>query len=161
MSDLAAEQGGRSRREQLVARTRLILVICSSVAAGFAGRELAAGWHALGARFLVRIIGITLALGALGLMRRRWVHRNAWPVAIGVVAVAYLLTALAGVMSPTGEYSTTAVLFVGAALTTATVMPWGVGAQGLTVLIGTVVLAVAVSLKDGNLAVVATDPGAA
>jgi len=114
MSDPAAEHGGRTRRDQLFARTRLILVICSSVALGFAGRELAEEEH-LGARFAVRIIGIALGLAALALMNRRSMSRYAWPLALSVVSVAYLLTALAGMVSPTHEYVTTAVLFVGAA----------------------------------------------
>jgi PAS domain S-box-containing protein len=160
MSDLAAENGGRTRREQLVARTRLILVICTSVAIGFAGRELVDG-GSLGARFAVRIAGIVLGVIALGVMNRRWVHRYAWPLALSLVSVAYLMTALAGMVSPTHEYVTTAVLFVGAALTTATVLPWGVAAQGATVLIGATLLGIAVLLRDGDLAVVATDPGAA
>jgi len=161
MSDPAAENGGRTRRQQLIARSRLVLVICASTAAGFAGRELAQGWDDLGARFVVRIIGITLAVIALWVMRRRWVYQYAWPLALGIVISAYLLTALAGMVSPTHEYVTTAVLFVGAALTTATIMPWGPGAQGLTVLVGATVLGVGVLLKDGDLGVVATDPGAA
>jgi PAS domain S-box-containing protein len=138
----------------------LILVICSSVALGFAGRELAQEEH-LGARFAVRIIGIALGLAALALMNRRSMSRYAWPLALSVVSVAYLLTALAGMVSPTHEYVTTAVLFVGAALTTATVLPWGLAAQGGTVLVGAALLGAAVLAKDGNLAVAATDPGAA
>jgi len=161
MSDPAAENGGRTRRQELIARTRLILVICSSAAVGFAGRELAESWGALGARFVVRLIGITLAVIGVWALRRRWVYQYAWPLAIGIVIAAYLLTALAGMVSPTGEYATTAVLFVGAALTTATIMPWGVGAQGVTVLVAASVLGVAVLLKDGNFDVVTTDPGAA
>ena len=129
MSDLAAEHGGRTRRDQLFARTRLILVICSSVASGFAGRELAEEERSRGP-LRVRIIGIALGLAALAVMNRRSMSRYAWPLALGIVSSAYLLTALAGMVSPTHEYVTTAVLFVGAALTTATVMPWGLARRG-------------------------------
>jgi PAS domain S-box-containing protein len=62
--------------------------------------------------------------------------------------------------SPTGEYVTTAMLFVGAALLTATVLPWGLGPQCGTVAIGAIALIAAILRKDGSLAVLATDPAA-
>ena len=61
-------------------------------------------------------------------LRQRWTDAWAWPLTVGLVAFAYAIAAVAGSSSPTHEYLTTAVLFVGAALTTATVLPVGIGA---------------------------------
>jgi PAS domain S-box-containing protein len=81
-------------------------------------------------------------------------------VTIAIVAFAYLLVAAAGVASPTGEYVTTAMLFVGAALVTATVLPWGPGPQCVTVAVGAVALIGVILWTDGTLAALTTDPAA-
>jgi PAS domain S-box-containing protein len=99
-----------------------------------------------------------LALVGFFVLRQRWVEAWAWPLTIAIVALAYLFVGAAGVASPTGEYVTTAMLFVGAALVTATVLPWGVWPQCVTVAVGAVVLAAAVLWKDGTLAALTTDP---
>jgi C4-dicarboxylate-specific signal transduction histidine kinase len=78
-----------------------------------------------------------------------------------VVSIAYLLVAVDRIIYPDREYQTTAVLFVGAALTTGAILPWGLGAQLATVALGAACLAVAVIVRDGSLAAVASHPGAA
>jgi PAS domain S-box-containing protein len=161
MTSLLSESSGRSTRQHLIDRLRFIVLICAVVASGFAVREVVYDWHALGAQFAVRIFGITLAVVGLAVLKRPWAVRYAPPLAVGVIAVAYALTALAGMVSPTHEYWTTAVLFVGAAMTTATVLPWGFASQTVTVLVGALSLAAAVLWKDGSLDALATDPGAA
>jgi len=155
------EHSSWRRRRQLTDRTRVILLICSVVVSAFTVREVFEGWDALGGRFAVRIVGLALALFGLWVAARAWAIRHAWSLAIGIVATAYVLTALAGVVSPTHEYVTTAMLFVGAALVTATVLPWGLGPQSATVAIGVVTLMAAVWWKDGSWQVVASDPGVA
>ena len=154
-------RSGRSTRQQLLDRIRVVLLICAVVASIFAVRELLGGWQELGVRFAIRLLGIGLALIGVFVLNRPFAVRFAWPLAIGIVVVAYLLTALAGMLSPTREYETAVVLFVGAALTTATVVPWGAGPQCATVVVAAASLAAAVWWKDGSLQRAATDPGAA
>jgi hypothetical protein len=93
-------------------------------------------------------------------LRQRWAEPWAWPLTIAIVSFAYLIVAAAGLASPKGEYVTTAILFVGAALLTATVLPWGVWPQCATVAVGTTALVAAILWTDRGLAVVMTDPGA-
>ena len=154
-------RSGRSTRQQLLDRIRVVLLICAVVASIFAVRELLSGWHELGVRFAIRLVGIGSALIGVFILNRPFAVRLAWPLAVGIVVVAYLLTALAGMLSPTREYETAVVLFVGAALTTATVVPWGAGPQCATVVVAAASLAAAVWWKDGSLQRAATDPGAA
>src|SRR6185369_16545807 len=85
---------------------------------------------------------------------------RAWPLTVAIVTCAYLIVAAAGVVSPTGEYATTAILFVGAALLTATVLPWGLWPQCVTVLVGAAALAAVILWRDGSIRVLATDPAA-
>src|SRR5262245_57694187 len=132
MGSKNTESSRWSRRRQLLDRIRLILLICAVVASGFAVREALRGPHELGAQLAVRLFGIGLALVGFVALKRDWVVRWAWTLAVAIVALSYFLTALAGFLSPTQEYVTTAVLFVGAALTTATIVPWGLYAQCAT-----------------------------
>jgi PAS domain S-box-containing protein len=161
MNGIPIDGSRRSTRRHLLDRLRFILLICAVVGSGFAAREALSGPYPLGAQFTLRLLGIGLAVIAIVALKGAWTLRFAWPLAIGIVSFAYLMTALAGVVSPTHEYTTTAVLFVGAALVTATVMPWGLGPQSVTVLAGVSGLAAAVIWKDGGFDVLATDPGAA
>lgn len=160
MNGIPIDGSRRSTRRHLLDRLRFILLICAVVASGFAAREVG-GTYPLGAQFALRLLGIGLAIIGIVALKGSWALRFAWPLAIGIISFAYLITALAGVASPTHEYTTTAMLFVGAALITATVMPWGLGPQSVTVLAGVLALAAGVIWKDGGLDVLATDPGAA
>jgi PAS domain S-box-containing protein len=130
------------------------------MAALFVVDDLVSADRPLGALFAFRVAGVVLPLIASLVLRQPWVETWAWPLAIAIVAFAYLHVAAAGVASPTGEYVTTAILFVGAALLTATVLPWGLGPQCATVAVGAAALTAAILRKDGSLAVIATDPGA-
>lgn len=144
---------------QLTERLRFILLVIATMAALFVAADLLSE-RRLGALFAFRVAGVVLPLIGALVLRRRGVEAWAWPLAVAIVAFAYLHVAAAGVASPTGEYVTTAILFVGAALLTATVLPWGVAPQCATVALGAAALAVVILWKDGSLAVVATDPGA-
>jgi PAS domain S-box-containing protein len=161
LDGVGSDMHAGSTRQQLIGRLRFILLICAVIVSAFTVREVFDGTDALGARFVVRVVGIALAVFGIVALRKPWALRHAWPLAVGIVCLAYGLTALAGVVTPGHEYTITAVLFVGAALITATVMPWGLLPQSITVLVGTVVIGAAVFLKDGNLHVLGTDPGAA
>jgi PAS domain S-box-containing protein len=150
-----------SSRREILQRTRLILGLSAGFALVFALRELVDPAQPLGARFAVRVVGIALAVVGIAVLRARGAVRHARPLAVATIAVAYALTALAGIASPTAEYGTTAILFVGAALTTATVVPWGVAGQVGTVVIGAASLCAAVMWKDRGLHALASDPAAA
>ncbi len=150
----------QSLQRQLIDRLRFILAIIASMAAVFVADELATADHPLGAFLAFRFTLATLSLLGFFVLRRRSVEAWARPVTIAIVAFAYLFVAANGVVSPTGEYVTTAILFVGAALVTATVLPWGVGPQCFTVAVGAVALAAAVRWRDGTFAALATDPAA-
>ncbi len=130
------------------------------MASVFAVDELLTPQHPLGALFAFRVAGVVFALLGFIILRQRSVEAWAWPLTVGIVAFAYVFVAAAGMASPTGEYVTTAILFVGAALLTAAVLPWGLGAQCLTVAWGAAVLLAVILNQDGTLAVLATDPGA-
>lgn len=145
---------------QLIERLRFILAVIASMASVFVVDELVTADHPLGAFFAFRVAGAALASVGFVVLRQRWVEASAWPVTIAIVAFAYLFVAAAGVASPTGEYVTTAILFVGAALLTATVLPWGWRPQCFTVAVGSAVLAAAILWKDGSLGALATDPAA-
>ena len=156
-SPLAQEQ---SFQRQLIDRLRFILLIIASMASLFVVDELATADRPFGAFLAFRVAGVVLPLVAFAVLRQRWVEAWDWPLTIGIVAFAYAFVAAAGVASPTGEYVTTAILFVGAALLTATVLPWGVGPQCVTVAVGAATLTAAILWKDGTLAALTTDPAA-
>lgn len=149
-----------SLQRQLIDRLRFILIVIASMASLFVVDDLATADHPLGAFFAFRVAGVALPLVGFFALRQRWVEAWAWPVTIAIVDFAYLFVAAAGVVSPTGEYVTTAILFVGAALLTAAMLPWGLGPQCLTVGVGAVALAAAILRKDGTLAALTTDPAA-
>ncbi len=148
-----------SLQRQLIDRLRFVLAIIASMASVFVVEDLVADDKALGSFFAFRVVGATLALIGFVVLRRRWVEAWAWPLTMAIVAFAYLLVAAAGLVSPSGEYVTTTILFVGAALLTATVLPWGLGPQCFTVLVGATTLTAVIRWTDGSFAALAKDPG--
>ena len=153
-------QDDPSPQRQLIERLRFILAVIASMASLFVVDELIRADHPLGAFFAARVAGVVLALVGYVVLRQRWVGPWARPMTIAIVTFAYLFVAMAGLASPTGEYVTTALLFVGAALLTATVLPWGVWPQCATVAVGAAALATVILRTDGTLAVLTTDPAA-
>lgn len=145
---------------QLIDRLRFILAVIATMALGFVVDELVTSDRNLGALFAFRVAGVVLPSLGFFVLRHQWVEQWAWPLTITIVTGAYLIVAAAGLTSPTGEYITTAILFVGAALLTGTVLPWGPRPQTFTVLIGVIALAAAILWKDGSLAVLTSDPAA-
>jgi PAS domain S-box-containing protein len=150
----------RSPQRQLIDRLQFILAIIASMASLFVVDELVTAEYPLGAFFALRVAGVVLSLAGYVVLRQRWVEPWAYPLTIAIVTFAYLFVATAGLASPTGEYVTTAILFVGAAMLTATVLPWGVWPQCLTVGVGAAALAAVILWTDGTLAVLMTDPAA-
>jgi signal transduction histidine kinase len=147
--------------ERLVARTRLILWVSLCVGLTFLALELAATPPQIAGPFFVKCAGVSVIVLGLWVLWSQWAVKHAQAVAAGVVAVAYVLTGASGMLSPSREYSTTAVLFVAAALSTAVILPWGLWPQVLTQLVGAGTLSLAVLVKDGNLAAAGSDPGTA
>jgi C4-dicarboxylate-specific signal transduction histidine kinase len=148
-------------RGLLVRRTRLILLMCMAGAASFATLDLVAWRPELLPTFLFKLFGIGCAVVGFVVIGRPWARRRAWGLSIVVISIGYVLTGADRIVSHEGEYQTTTLLFVGAALTTGAIMPWGIVAQALTVSVAAIVLVVAVVLHDGTLASVSRDPATA
>ena len=148
-------------RRLLVRRVRFILTMCIIGACTYALLDLAALGSAALPSIAFKLFCVSLSLLAMILVGQPWAVRRARLMAILVVSVCYVFTATDRILSHGGEYQTTTVLFVGAALTTAAFVPWGVFAQLATVAVGTVSLIVAVTMHDGSLGAVSRDPAAA
>ena len=144
----------------LISRTRTILWISLIAGLSFQALEVALAPR-LSAPFYVKCVGIAAIGITLVVLRRSWVVQHAVTVAVVIVLGGYLLTALSGMLSPSREYETTAVLFAVGALTMATLLPWGLWPQTVTVLFGALLLCAAVLRADGNLYVLPQDPPAA
>jgi PAS domain S-box-containing protein len=157
---LPSELQARSTRRLMIERVRLIMLICILGGVIFGGKELLRVHHAT-PQFWTQMLGITLATSTFFLLRWRRLVPWAWPLSIFIISFTYSITAFAGTLSPTREYWTTVVLFVGAALMTATIVPWGLYGQAVTVGVGLLALSAGVLHADGNLWVVITDPGVA
>lgn len=149
-----------SLQRQLIDRLRFILAVIATMALGFVIDELITADHQLGTFFAFRLAGVVLPTIGFFVLRGKWAEASAEPLTIAIVTIAYLIVAAAGLNSPTGEYITTAILFVGAALLTATVLPWGPLPQAFTVVIGITALVGAILWKDASLGVLTSDPGA-
>jgi signal transduction histidine kinase len=145
----------------LIARTRTILWLSLLTGLSFTALEVLAVPPRIAAPFFVKCVGISSITAALMLVRGAWAVRHARLLAIVVITAAYLLTALSGIVSPSREYETTAVLFVTGALTTAVLLPWGLWPQLATVLVGAASLGVAVLHADGDFHQLSSDPPAA
>jgi PAS domain S-box-containing protein len=150
-----------SLHHQLIDRLRFILAIIVTMASAFCLVEIFTASHSLGLFFALRVLGALLAFLGFLVLRRPWAEPLATPLAVAIVTFAYVFVALTGLVSPTGEYATTAFLFVGAALMTATVLPWGLGPQCLSVAVGALALAAVIRWTDGSFAAFTTDPAAA
>jgi PAS domain S-box-containing protein len=148
-------------RQLLVARLRIILWLALGFGGTFSLIELVATPRSLPPPFYVKLLGTSLIGLALFVLRTRWAARHAWPLSVVIVVVAYLLTAASGMVSPSREYVTTTVLFVGGALTTAVILPWGMRLQAVTVGVGALALVAAVLWADGDLSNLLDDTGAA
>jgi signal transduction histidine kinase len=147
--------------ELLISRARKIVWLCLAAGLVFTALEVALNPWPPPRQFYVKCVGVGVTIAALMLLELRWGPRGARRLSIALVALAYVMTAVSGMMSPSREYATTAVLFTTASLATATLLPWGLGAQLVTVTVGGILLLVAVLWSDGNLWVASSDPAMA
>jgi len=161
MSRSTAEIQHFSTRELLVRRVRIVLGICILGAGVFAAIDLSSWRPEMLPSFAVKLVGTSMAVLGIVLMAQQWVVRRTWGMAVFVVSVCYVVTAVDRMLRPDREYQTTALLFVGAAMTTSVILPWGVTGQLITVAAAALCMLAAVLVRDGTLSVMASDPGAA
>ena len=150
-----------STNQVLVRRTRVILLICLVGNLVFSTLQIAAWQPGSGPSVAFHLFGLACTTGSLILLQSPWAVRHAWFVTITVVSVAYMMTSLGRALTVSGEYATTSILFVGAALITATIIPWGIWVQAFTVAVGTASLAAAIWYKDHSLGILASDAAVA
>ena len=151
-----------SPQRQLIDRLRFILAIIATMASALRRSTSCSPPTIRSALFFAFRVARSRAGRCSGssCCASAWAEPWAWPLAIAIVTFAYLFVAAAGVASPTGEYVTTAFLFVGAALLTATVLPWGLAPQCVTVGGRRAGSGGGDSWTDGTLAALTTDPAA-
>ncbi|MBX3027242.1 hypothetical protein KF840_20285 [bacterium] len=161
MIDVPGDSFLLSTNQILVRRTRVILLICLVGSAIFTALQIAAWQDGSWPGVAIHLLGFASIVAGLIVLQSTWAVRHAWLVTISTVSVAYLFTALGRSLSISGEYATTAILFVGAALITATIIPWGIWVQALTVIIGGASLLAEIWHRDRSFAIVASDAAAA
>jgi signal transduction histidine kinase len=150
-----------STRELLVRRLRLVLAICILGGVVFGALDLWNWRPEMLPSFAGKLVGMTLAAIAMVVVGQRWARRRAWSIAVFVVSACYVATGVDRILLPDREYQTTALLFVGAAMTTGAMMPWGPAGQLITVAVGAVLMVAAVLARDGTASALASDPAAA
>jgi hypothetical protein len=161
MMDVPGDSFLLSTNQILVRRTRLILLIC--LVGGFVFTMLQVAIWRPGSEptLIVHFIGLVAATTGLIVLQNAWAVRHAWTMAIAAVSAAYVLTAIGRATTVSGEYVTTSILFVGAALVTGTIIPWGLWSQAFTVGIAATSLLAAVWYRDHHLAIAAPDAAVA
>ncbi len=158
MIDVPGDSFLLSTNQLLVRRTRVILLICLVGALVFTSFQIAI-WHpGSWPTFSVHLIGLAAIVIGLVVLQTAWAVRHAVLTAITAVSLAYILTALARALTVSGEYVTTSILFVGAAMMTGSIIPWGLWGQGLTVAVAATSLLAAVWYRGQTFA---TAPDAA
>lgn len=157
---VSAHEEEEGLRILLVRRTRLALLLMFFAGMGFTVLELVTA-PTLGPHTVVKLFGLATILLGLQLSRLPWIERHALGYSILVIGVGYSLTVLSGMLSPSREYATSALVIVAASFMVATVFPWGAGPQAVSVLIAVVTLLAGVLVADGNLGILWDDPGAA
>jgi C4-dicarboxylate-specific signal transduction histidine kinase len=161
MIDVPGDSFFLSTNQILVRRTRLILLICLIGSAIFTTLQIA-GWQpGSWPTVAVHLLGFASIVAGLMVLQSTWAVRHAWLVTITTIATAYVMTALGRAVTVSGEYATTAILFVGAALSTATIIPWGMWMQALTVAVGGGALLAAIWYRDHSFGILASDTAAA
>jgi C4-dicarboxylate-specific signal transduction histidine kinase len=150
-----------STRELLVRRLRLVLAICILGGVVFGTLDLWNWRPEMLPSFAGKLVGMTLAATAMVVVGQAWARRRAWPIAIIVVSACYVATGVDRILLPDREYQTTALLFVGAAMTTGAIMPWGAIGQLITVAVGAALMVAALLVRDGTVRALASDPAVA
>jgi signal transduction histidine kinase len=150
-----------STRRLLMQRVQIVLV--TAVAAGlvFGTAELLHWQPGMLPSLLMKLLVLPVVGVVIVLLGRPWVLRHIRRYAVLILSIAYVWVGLDRMLIPGGAYGTTAILFVGAALTTGALLPLGLVGQLVTVLTGAATLGVAILLHDGSLAQATSDPGIA
>lgn len=153
----AAIQLAEATAPLLVRRTRLLMWLMLVTGIGFTSVELLTA-PALGPHTVVKGFGLLAMSTGLLILYRPAAIAHIRGLALLAVSGGYFATALSGALSPSREYATSSTLFVAASLTTATLLPWGAGAQAISVIVGAICLAMSVLWADGTLSLAPTDP---
>jgi signal transduction histidine kinase len=161
MMDVPGDSFLLSTNQILVRRTRLILLICLVGDVIFTTLQIAIWRPGSGPTLSIHFIGLIAATAGLIVLQTAWAVRHAWTLAIAAVSAAYVLTSIGRATTVSGEYITTSILFVGAALVTGTIIPWGLWAQAFTVGVAATSLLAAVWHRDHSLAIAAPDAAVA
>ncbi len=161
MSQSTAEIRHLSTRELLVRRVRIVLGFCILGGVVFGALDLSSWRPEMLPTFAGKLVGMSLAAITIVVIGQQWVVPRTWAIAVFVVSVCYVVTAADRMLLPDHEYQTTALLFVGAAMTTSVIVPWGVTGQLMTVAVGVLCMLAAVLTRDGSLRAMASDPAAA
>lgn len=149
-------------RRLLVQRIRIIMAICAVGASLFVMVDLSTWQPGILPAFLVKLFGISMTLLTIVVVGQRWAVRRMYPLSVLIVSIAYSLTALSAILSPTDEARATAVLFAGAALFTGALVPWGLWAQLTSVAVAATALGLTALLSgSGPWQVLSPNPGAA
>lgn len=150
-----------SIRRLLVQRVRIVLA--TAVAAGlvFGAADLVRWQPGMLPSFLMKLVVVPVIGLVIVLLGKPRALRHIWLYAVLLLSIAYIWVGLDRMVTPGGEYQTTAVLFVGAALTTGALVPLGLAGQAITLLVAVVTLGVATLRHDGNLVELGSDPGIA
>src|SRR5262245_26648003 len=99
MPAVTSQSGEPSLQRQLIDKLRFILAIIATMASLFALDELLTADYALGALFAFRVSGALLSLLGFFVLRGAWAEPWARPLTIGIVVLAYLVVAAAGMTS--------------------------------------------------------------
>jgi signal transduction histidine kinase len=161
MSRTTSEIHHPSTRELLVRRVRIVLGVCILGGVVFGARDLSTWRPEILPSFVGKLVGMGLAAITMVVIGQKWVVPRTWGIAVFVVSVCYVVTAADRVLLPDREYQTTALLFVGAAVTTSVIVPWGILGQLITLAVGAICMLAAVLARDGSLSAAVSDPGAA
>lgn len=116
-------------------RLRLIAWVVFVVGAAFAAVEAAAA-PTLGWPLVVKLCALVFVMSTAVALRVMPCAPTVRWVALGFVVAGYVLTALSGALSPSGEYLTSATVFAAASLSTAALLPWGARLQAVSVGVG-------------------------
>lgn len=147
------------RRVLKVLHRRLRLVAWAIFVVGliFTGVE-GATVPVLSMAFMVKLMSLTLVVATIiALQVLQATPAIRW-VALAFICGSYVMTALSGALSPSGEYFTSATLFAAAALTTAALLPWGAHLQAVSVAAGALALSAGALRRGFDPTIAFADP---
>ncbi len=137
---------------RLARRMRIAITLCVAPILLYAVFDLALLPHEQLALYWGLKLGALAVIGvAAALLRQRRPYSRTRLIVVGLTCVTamYALSTTSAVLA--GDAETTAIMSMAVTLATATLLPWGVGAQAAVVLIGGVATAVAFYGANGDL----------